>query len=789
MIKYNSSINPSTLISYLQWNDNGSIWDSGSKFWSLTSGQTTTAYINNKNLIFPSNYAITAGTITMNGFTTNPTVNDITFNSTAVGTFNISGGTINKNTPYIYCNQSATINSELVSTTGLTVLGNGYLTLGGNPTGVTGNLYVGSNGSPFTTGNVKIDYSLFKASFGDYIYVNKNSTLLLNTTNNQGNVGGSASKGYIVCYGNGTGSTSGIYLNSGVLWNCSANAICVIDNPTIIRMSGSTGYARLHGYDGNMNHVFINAGASGTIIDSNIKIYPGQYITLFSAYAGTLNSTGDLTINGELLDRGLNPSIGIINGGSLAITSQSSGYTSNLIMYGLGSTLIFKGSSSLGSGTTANYVGNINFNGTNNVFKWLSSSEQILSGILGGATGMLVKSGTSTLTLNNSGNTYNGTTTINQGTFKLSSGATFNGTTYSGNIINNGTFEFNSSTNQTLSGIISGTGNFNYTSSGQLTINGNNTYSGNTSIKPSANVTSIFANTSRAFGYGDISIYGTNMFNNSIQFSSGLTISNNITMIRGYGSSYRATISLGASSTISGNVTVDNTSNNGQSSIAFAGGSSTPCIISGNIGFSVLGTVTPAFVLRGGSSYGKVTGQISLSTGQLQTLDSARIEFSNTANTYGTLNIANSSGFVYCGALNTLSPTGIIIGTAGSILRLSNMANTSAFDQTIKGISTGVKVDVTTGSATLTINNSSNYTADSVISGAVSIIKSGTGIQTLSGTNTLTGTIDINEGTILIIGNNALGTSIVNVNSGGTLNKNGYTPTNTINNNGGTIIT
>ena len=72
--------------------------------------------------------------------------------------------------------------------------------------------------------------------------------------------------------------------------------------------------------------------------------------------------------------------------------------------------------------------------------------------------------------------------------------------------------------------------------------------------------------------------------------------------------------------------------------------------------------------------------------------------------------------------------------------------------------------------------------------GSKKIIKNGTGTLKLSGNNTYPGGTEINEGTIQVMSINALGTETITINSGGTLDKNGFSIANNIINNGGTII-
>ena len=88
----------------------------------------------------------------------------------------------------------------------------------------------------------------------------------------------------------------------------------------------------------------------------------------------------------------------------------------------------------------------------------------------------------------------------------------------------------------------------------------------------------------------------------------------------------------------------------------------------------------------------------------------------------------------------------------------------------------------------ITINGSGDLLIAGVISGSYNITKNDSGIVTLSGNNTYTGTTTINSGTVKANNLAAFGTGAIVVNAGGTLNKNGYALANSITNNGGTII-
>lgn len=108
---------------------------------------------------------------------------------------------------------------------------------------------------------------------------------------------------------------------------------------------------------------------------------------------------------------------------------------------------------------------------------------------------------------------------------------------------------------------------------------------------------------------------------------------------------------------------------------------------------------------------------------------------------------------------------------------------------------TGVVVANYTGTGeitTLTLGNTNN---SGTFSGTIAdgtgdvltIIKTGTATQTLSGNNTYTGGTTINTGTMAAGSLTAFGTGTITVNAGGTLAENGFAITNTIVNNGGTV--
>lgn len=321
------------------------------------------------------------------------------------------------------------------------------------------------------------------------------------------------------------------------------------------------------------------------------------------------------------------------------------------------------------------------------------------------------------------------------------------------------------SKNASISAVIAGSNGLTKLGAGTLVLSGANTYSGGTTVTPTGDITAISAANSSAFGSGAVLLNGVNTFSGGISVTTGQTIANTLTMKPTSG---RAVLVLNGTATWAGDITVDGSSGAGIAAIPGGGTSlANRCTISGNI--SHTGANANILAFRGSSQFGRVTGSISYGTGLVQLLDSTKWELENASNTWGTMDVSNASAFLYVNAANTLSSTGVMTSTATGTLKLNNMAATAAFDQSIGGLAGALKVGLDTGSATLTINTATDRVNTGVISGAISLVKSGGAIQTLSGINTYTGTTTINGGTLKIGSGGSINGSPSIILAGGTL--------------------
>ena len=321
----------------------------------------------------------------------------------------------------------------------------------------------------------------------------------------------------------------------------------------------------------------------------------------------------------------------------------------------------------------------------------------------------------------------------------------------------------------TNSGVISDGGSgygLTLNGAGTVTLLGANTYSGVTTLSV-GDVNGLVVANAAALGTGSVLVNGGQNFSSAITVNTGLNVTNAVTLKRGASGTGRAAITLNSGAAWSGPITVDNTSATAFP-VIWSGGNSAAnaCIVSGNIGYSTLGTGT-TFALRGSSMFGKLAGPFSLSTGYVQILDSGRWEFDNTNNVWGTLDVANVGAIAYVGATNALATNGVVLSSVGGTLQLTDFSGTNNYPQSIAGLGGNINVKLPTNSVVLTLNvTSGSQTNTGVISGLGSLVKTGSGTQVLgatNGINTFSGGTTLSGGYLVVATNNALGTNLVTI--------------------------
>jgi fibronectin-binding autotransporter adhesin len=351
---------------------------------------------------------------------------------------------------------------------------------------------------------------------------------------------------------NVTGGTYGVIIDRGGA--ATASDVVTVSGGTLSTVAADgiyVGFAQVNPESGitvlnNTGGTISNPGSPITLYQYGTSVLNLDAGTTQAGYVTGGTGTNDLNFNGGILKGGttgssvfvstavgnayVNGAFGSFNGGAVidvnglsetvaAALKAPTGNGITAIPLSAGGTgyigtpvVVISGGG--GSGATA--IANINSNGvitgvtiTNPGVGYTSAPTVTLVGGGGaGATigavtygantsgGLTLQGTAGTLTLSGV-NTYTGTTTINAGTLviggagQLSSTATAG--TYAGNIVNNGTFQYNSSVADTLSGVLSGsTGVVIQSGAGALTLsNTGNTYGGGTQI-----------------GAGQLNIYG-----------------------------------------------------------------------------------------------------------------------------------------------------------------------------------------------------------------------------------------------------------------------------------------
>lgn len=150
-------------------------------------------------------------------------------------------------------------------------------------------------------------------------------------------------------------------------------------------------------------------------------------------------------------------------------------------------------------------------------------------------------------------------------------------------------------------------------------------------------------------------------------------------------------------------------------------------------------------------------------TNSLTKLNTGTLVLSGT-NTYTGATVINA-GTLQAGVANVIATSSAVTlaDTTGAIFDLNN------FSQSINNLSGGGATggNITLGSATLTVNQTSALTYSGVISGSGGFTKVGASTLELSGTNTYTGITTLNAGTLSVANDNNLGNSSAGLTFGG----------------------
>jgi len=378
--------------------------------------------------------------------------------------------------------------------------------------------------------------------------------------------------------------------------------------------------------------------------------------------------------------------------------------------------------------------------------------------------------------------TYTGTTTVNNSaTLELGAAGTLGGGNYS-QAVNlsaaTSTFRYASSANQTLSGIVGGAGTLVSNGPGTLTLSGSNTHTGTVTV-----------------GGGTLALdYSTND-NSKIGDAAVLNLNGGTLTLAGATGSHVEAV---GSTSLNGGVNLSrsgaNTAQLALGAITRGAGGALEVAAPGLATTTTGNTngVLPGVTLAGGLAMNDGANNIVAYTGSYADVNRLGGSIANVATDHVRIIEAGVSGDITLGGAGTSTiatltnnSTGglatVDVG-AGNILRMG-AAGSILSPSTSAGLTIGGAGTLTAGGADntagglLVLNQSGSPTTLSTVianngTGAVTLTKSGSGSLSVTGVNTFTGGVNVNQGTLTArvnVGQNALGTGAVAVSGGSTL--------------------
>ncbi|MEO7097990.1 MAG: autotransporter-associated beta strand repeat-containing protein [Luteolibacter sp.] len=632
--------------------------------------------------------------------------------------------------------------------------GAGAFTLAGNAIALTGD--IANNGTSAQTVNLPV--ALAAGAHG--VTTNTGNLSLGGVISGSGSLSksgtGTATLSGSNTYNGGTTITAGtLGIGSGAaVGNFGATGTTVTQNAGTLSFTQSTASTNV----AFANNLILNGGTINATVD-------GRY-TLGSSTAGVAGSNtiavnGSTTFASNWSDKGF--ALGGILSGTGPITIQNTGGHNNQAaqVVVLNNSNTYSGTVTA-TGTYASGGAGAIVIGGNNVLQFAN----VVNNVAGGGTngngiifnvtapvfGSLAGSGGFILTSNT--NVFNASAPNVSGTaVALTAGG------------NNAT--------STYSGVMSGAGSLTKTGTGTLALSGANTYSGGTTVN---NGTIGFASANGAntnLGAGSVTVNAGAILRAGYAVTSNQNISTtagNITLAGGIIYADDANQHLSGAIIVSTSGTLGSTYNAGNNTAAEK-----------DKGLALDGVVSGA---------GALTIQHSrFSTGG--NYDTSFVSFSNNSNSYsGTItineNTTTAEGGVYLGVNGSTALQNATIATSavpGSNLRFgsSPIVFKTALGSAAIGAISGSGPLVLTGydqvnhaygadAIALTVGgNNATTSYSAAISGLGSLVKTGTGMMTLSGTNTYAGTTTISGGILNVTGTLSSTSGTVTVNNGGSL--------------------
>ncbi len=339
-------------------------------------------------------------------------------------------------------------------------------------------------------------------------------------------------------------------------------------------------------------------------------------------------------------------------------------------------------------------------------------------------------------------NSYTGTTTINSGSLTIGgAGLLGSGGLYAGNIINNGALNYNSTASQTLSGAISGSGSVRNGGNGTLVLAGDNSFTGDFGWSASG-TSKIYVSAETNMGAG-ANIYIKQ--NNQLHTTASFATSKNV-ILNGASALNQDFYVDAGTFTINGLI----------SDLAAATGAHVRKL---GVGTLVLGNDV--------NTFGEVVvaGNGVLSVGTIGNAGA-----NSALGTNGLIKIGQgvlSGNLTYTGAGEISDKVVDLFGSTGNATLDQSGAGLLKFSSNLSSSGLGAKTLTLQGSTAGSGELAGALTNNA--SGALALIKDGTGSWTLSAVNTYSGGTTINAGLLALTGAGSLGSGPISIASAGTL--------------------
>jgi len=388
-------------------------------------------------------------------------------------------------------------------------------------------------------------------------------------------------------------------------------------------------------------------------------------------------------------------------------------------------------------------------------------------------SGKVVKTGTGTVFMTGA-NTYSGGTDIQQGAIRVTD-VSFLGTGAI-SVQAGAALDLSIAGAQTLSQNVTGAGILRKSGAGDLTLLANG-LSGGVDISNGR----VIVNTANALGGGAVTTAagtrlvfdtaGTQTISNAISGAGGLTKAGSGVLVIQNANTY-----TGGTLIAAGRLGLNNGQGLGTGTVTIQqgaqlslGGVSVGNAITG--AGQVIKTASNTGTLTGNNSY---SGGTEVQGGALRVTTPAALGTGGVMMAAGTQLIVDYSGATNVALGNVLTGAGALVKDGSGTVVMNAIGNSYSGGTTINAGRLGLNFGDALGTGTVTIASGAELAIGDIqlansVSGAGRIIKTSAGTSSLTGTNTHSGGIAIQAGTLAVTGNAALGTGAIAIGSGASL--------------------